>query len=160
MRTHLSTIRGAGVVIALVGTIVSSARAQESVVSTKARAIEVVMDYRRSFLNDTSHFQACALLHALGKGAGLDALRPEYRAMLDQPTGCDPGSMSARSRGAVAVSTILEADSAISVRVAVSHGEYFHMETYTVVPRAAPQHVSGVLLSAGTYHDVAPPEHP
>lgn len=123
-------------------------------------AIKQVMDYRRFVLNDTSQFQTCDLLRELGAGTTMPAFAPYQRTLLDQPNGCVTQS-SERNSGPVAVRSIeLAGDSLALVKLAISHGEYFHVETYSVKGRGDHRWVDSVVLSRGSQRELSKTARP
>lgn len=131
---------------------------QDPTLAARVGAVKEVMNYRRFVLSDTSLFQTCDLTRALGIGVSATAFEPYQQAMLDQPAGCAPNSPLPRGRGAIEMSAIVVADSGVQVRLAIAHGEYFHLETYTVKTRANRRWVDSVLLSSGSQRELRDPD--
>jgi hypothetical protein len=147
----------------LVACVVTSAahrnelQAQESTVNARLAAVEAVMDYRLSFLNDSSRYDVCALSRALGAAPQTVGLNSAFLALLDITTQCtDPGHMKTSS-APVGVDSIRLTKEEGSVRLLIHHGEYSHVERFTLKRIGDLWAVTGACLTGGSYADLRMP---
>lgn len=155
-----SRCRSSQLVLAVVFSFLAyprSLQAQEPGASTRLAAVEAVIDYRLSFLNDSSRYDMCTLSRALGATGDKLALYPTYAALLDSTTACIPGKRTSTRMAPIGIDSIGLTQGTGSVRIAVYHGEYSHLERYTLRRNGDRWTVIGVCLTAGSYADLRRP---
>ena len=120
-------------------------------------AVRAVIEYRRLFLNDSSRLDACSLERALGGQVSPAALGAIATGMIAPNSGCQAVAAGAGRGIPVHVISVGPADSVVSVKLAVQHGEYFHVETFSVRKADDRTWVDSVTLSGGTIQDLVQP---
>ena len=98
-----------------------------------SRAVSTVMDYRRTYLDDTLPFEACTVRRVLGVGAGdfVTRLVSHVRGMLDDAESPCPRPPT-RGRHVVLVDSLQLTDSIAQVHLTVIRGELIHREAYVL----------------------------
>jgi hypothetical protein len=142
------------------GVIAATARpldAQALGESGQTAVLRAVMDYRLTFLDDRSMYDACSVSKVLESGDSLEDLRAPYAALVDTATRCASVRRELPSPPPVSVRTLRARDDSAAVELVVHHGEYSHGETYRLLRRGRGWIVGGVCLTAGMYSDLRMP---
>ena len=120
----------------------------------KAKVLEDVMHYRVTFMNDPSKFTGCSVIQELAQETPERLLAPFYVGLLSVkrcPQGGSPMDAPVMLR------SIVVADTTATAELLVQHGEYVHMETFSLVRRGVGWTVREVRLWGASYVDVRPP---
>lgn len=122
-----------GIAALLQGT---SASAQSTLDSAKIAAVNTVIDYRVTWMEDSTPFDACSVYEGMGKPANFPSVlaRPARRVVA---TGAEPcagasGAAVQRPSRVVRVDSVALGDTLGTVRVTVNKGEKRIIETYTL----------------------------
>lgn len=99
------------------------------------RAISTVMDYRRSWLDDSTRFDACKVQQAMNGARDFAShIIEPVRGLLDDPTApCPRPPRNPREyRAVVLVDSLRLADTTARVYLTVLRGEFRHREVYAL----------------------------
>jgi hypothetical protein len=104
-----------------------------------ARAVDAVIRYRRSWMADTTRFDACSVAEWTSIEQGVQ--NPGRVLLGAAGEGCVRGRLSPAAQGArhlVVLDSAVASDSAAQVVVVVRRGEYTHRETFSLVYHRVP----------------------
>jgi hypothetical protein len=157
-------MRGTQLALCAVAICASTVAAQAPSTRAETKVVNAVVGYRRSFLGDTTRFDACSVFDRTGRQAQFpQGTHNPDRVLLGVATDrCVQGRVSASAQAArhvVVVDSVSVSDSRGVVLLTVRHGEYSHRETFTLVPRAggATWGVTEVRLWGGIQSTPPPP---
>jgi hypothetical protein len=122
-----------GIAALLQGT---SASAQSTSGSAKIAAVNTVIDYRVTWMEDSTPFDACSVYEGMGKPANFSSvlarLARRVVALGAEPCAGASGAAVQRPSRVVRVDSVALGDTLGTVRVTVSKGEKRIIETYTL----------------------------
>lgn len=114
----------------------TSASAQSTVDSARIAAVNTVIDYRVTWMEDSTPFDACSVYGGMGRPANFSAVlaRPARQVVAHDTAPCaaTSGAGARRPSRVVRVDSVALGDTLGTVRLTVRKGEKRIIETYTL----------------------------